>query len=133
MNRRRIIQAAIALLAGAQLPLVQAKKQPQPRNLLLLHTPVAGFQFYQGEEVFSQIQPTQELTLKREKNNRHDSNAVAIYWQHHKLGYIPRTDNVAIAQIIDRGESLIVKAKKLKTSYNPWDRLEVEVYWVETV
>jgi hypothetical protein len=46
------------------------------------------------------------LALVREPNNPHDANAVAIYFQKDKLGYVPRGENSAIAQMLDRGERL---------------------------
>lgn len=39
------------------------------------------------------------LKLVREPHNEHDPNAVAVYWEHYHLGYVPRPDNLKLARI----------------------------------
>ncbi len=69
------------------------------------------------------------LTLVRESDNPYDERAVSISWQDHKLGYIPRIDNAAVSQLLDRGEKMSALIVGLKKSNNPWDRIMVEVKW----
>jgi hypothetical protein len=52
-----------------------------------------------------------------------------VDWQGRKLGYIPRLDNAAASQLLDRGERLEAVIAGLKNSINPWDRIKVEVRW----
>jgi len=66
----------------------------------------------------------------READNRFDDRAVRVDWQGHKLGYIPRMDNAAVAQLLDRGETLEAAIAGLENSSNPWDRVRVEVKWL---
>jgi hypothetical protein len=42
------------------------------------------------------------LRLRREPDNEFDSNAIAVYYGDQHLGYVPRTDNAALAQALDR-------------------------------
>ncbi len=42
-----------------------------------------------------------ELELVREETNRHDPNAVAIYYKDMKLGFIPKNKNEMISQFIE--------------------------------
>ncbi|MCO6440889.1 MAG: HIRAN domain-containing protein [Nitrococcus mobilis] len=42
----------------------------------------------------------------REPANPHDPKAVRIDWHNQKLGYVPRDENTAISQMLDRGERL---------------------------
>lgn len=69
------------------------------------------------------------LTLMREADNSFDERAVRMDWQGHKLGYIPRLDNAAVSQLLDRGETLDAVIVGLESSSNPWDRVKVEVRW----
>lgn len=50
----------------------------------------------------------EELTLVREKGNKHDRFAVAVHDGALKLGYVPRQEAPAVAKAIDSG--LIVRA-----------------------
>jgi hypothetical protein len=52
---------------------------------------------------------------------------VRIDWQGHKLGYIPRLDNAAASQLIDRGERLVARIAALAESGDPWRRISVEI------
>jgi len=123
MNRRGLIKAIGVLLT---VPLVTKAKPVKP-SLLLQHSPVAGLQYYEGERVWSQFQLNQLLTLQREADNPYDKRAVVIYWNDAKLGYIPRRDNAAISQMLDRGEKLQVQILQLNDADAYWKRMQVAV------
>ena len=57
-----------------------------------------------------------------------DANAVRVEWQGHKLGYVPRRDNAAVARHLDRGGRVEARVSKLKAHRNPWQRVEFEVF-----
>lgn len=97
-------------------------------HILIQHSPIAGFQYYAGEQIWPQIKRHQALRLTREVDNKHDIRAVAVYWRQHKLGYLPRVENTAVAQLLDRGEPLTVRIAQLETSANPWKRMSVAVW-----
>ncbi len=84
--------------------------------------PLAGFQYHQGPGLWPRLSPGQPLTLVREPANPYDPRAVRIDWQGHKLGYIPRLDNAAASQLIDRGERLVARIAALAESSDPWPR-----------
>ncbi|MDX8410908.1 MAG: HIRAN domain-containing protein [Mariprofundaceae bacterium] len=67
------------------------------------------------------------LTLVREAENKYDKRAVAVYWHRRKLGYVPRVENAAVAQMLDRGDHLAARIVRLEHSSNPWDRIHIEV------
>lgn len=68
--------------------------------------------------------------LTREADNRFDNRAVRVEWQGHKLGYIPRLNNAAVSQLLDRGEMLEATIAGLQNSVNPWERMMVEMRWI---
>ena len=97
------------------------------RKVLIQESPVAGYQFYDGDWVWSSLAVGASLRLVREPENQHDPNAVAVYFRDEQLGYVPRVENTAIAQMLDHGEHLEASISKLHLTENPWDRVWFEV------
>jgi len=126
MNRRGFIQT---LFQGmVYLPLLPAVALASPaRQVIVQQSPIAGFQYYDGEKVFRSLRLNTPLQLKRDLNNRYDKNAVAIYAQGKKLGFVPKADNTAVAQMLDRNERISARIVELAMSENPWDRVRFEV------
>lgn len=130
MSRRAFLKSLTALMGGFALPAV-ARAATHPGNIKTLQlSPLAGFQYHHGEALWPQLSAGQSLQLVREPDNRFDDRAVRVDWQGHKLGYIPRLDNAAVSQLLDRGERLEAVISGLQNSSNPWDRLMMEVRWV---
>lgn len=67
------------------------------------HFSVAGFTYYEGALVFNELKIGAELRLVYEPDNRYDPKAVAVYFGEHKLGFIPRNYNDAIAKLLEMG------------------------------
>lgn len=128
MSRRLFLQSLSTLLGGLAIPAVSHARQSHVKTLQT--SPIAGFQHHQGETLWTQLAINQPLQLVREANNKYDNRAVLVEWQGHKLGYLPKLDNAAVSQLLDRGEKLEAVIAKLKASDNPWDRVEMEVRWV---
>ena len=97
-------------------------------HILVQNSPLAGSQYHALAEVRTEIRLHDRLTLAREPNNRHDRNAVRVDWRGHPLGYIPRSENRAVAQALDAGERLEARITLLRDDPNPWRRLEFAVY-----
>ena len=97
-------------------------------QVLVQSSPLAGSQYYALSSAWSEIRPGDKLLLKREPDNRHDANAIRVEWNGHQLGYVPRTENRALAAAMDRGERVEARVAKLKKHRNPWQRVEFEVY-----
>lgn len=70
------------------------------------------------------------LALVREPSNKHDPNAIAVYAQNDKLGYVPRAENSTIAQMLDRGERLEAKISELSMDEDPWKRVRITIFLV---
>ena len=138
MSRRVFLQSLTALFGEIALTAMAQAKPESPSSLsskpyigwkTLQVSPVAGFQYYQGETLWQQLATGHSVTLIRETGNPYDKRAVRIDWLNEKLGYIPAIDNAAVAQLMDRGEILSASITGLKNSKNPWERIEVEVRW----
>lgn len=129
MSRRAFLQSLTALVGGLALPAIASASSRGGTWKILQTSPLAGFQYHHGETLWSQLATGQQLTLTREADNIYDDRAVRIDWQGHKLGYIPRLDNAAVSQLLDRGETLEAVIVGLEKSSNPWGRVRVEVRW----
>ena len=97
------------------------------RELLVQESPVAGFQYHDGETVWPRLSTGDSLRLLREPGNPYDGQAVAVYWGDAKLGYVPRAANTAVAQMMDRGEWLSARVARLRESQDPWKRVGISI------
>jgi hypothetical protein len=125
MNKRSLLRGALAALGAG---LTGAAAAAARRCVLIQHSPLAGFQYHAGAALWPQLAVGQPLVLVREPANRHDERAVRIDWHGRKLGYLPRAQNTAVAQMLDRGEQLRARVAQLRTSPDPWERVTVEVF-----
>lgn len=66
----------------------------------LTHFDIAGFTYWDGALAFENLKPGVQLSLKWEEENRHDPQAVALYYDTLKLGYVPKDNNTLIYKIL---------------------------------
>ncbi|MDO4778743.1 MAG: HIRAN domain-containing protein [Tissierellia bacterium] len=84
---------------------------------------VRGFRYYDGLEVINQMKIGDSLELVHENDNPYDSHAVAIYYDNHKIGYIPREENEIISRFIAFGHNDLFEVKiQYKNLENPIDK-----------
>lgn len=100
----------------------------QDVRILVQDSPLAGFRYYAAADVWRELRVGDRLELAREHANAHDANAVAVLWRGHKLGYVPRRDNAALAWGLDRGAPLRARISGLTEHANPARRVRFEVY-----
>jgi hypothetical protein len=122
----RDILFAAALIAGLCLP--PGRAAAQQVRLLVQSSPLAGFNYHQAPGVWRGMRVGDELRLEREPDNVHDARAISVQWRGHKLGYVPRAQNAALAWAMDRGESIDARVSRLQPHRNPRKRIEFEVY-----
>ena len=93
------------------------------------HFNIAGFTFYEGVLAFKHLEIGTGLTMKPEPGNRYDENAVAIYYNEHKLGYVPRSQNKAIATILGAGQNIFeMRVQQLIPDASPEQQVQVVVF-----
>jgi hypothetical protein len=126
MLRRSFLRTLLIAAAGSTVPAVPATAAPT-RRIALQHSPLAGFQYHEGEALWPLLRTGSPLQLRRESDNPHDSRAVAVLFMDRRIGYIPRSENTAISQLMDRGERLSASIAALEQSANPWRRVRVAV------
>lgn len=122
----RIACVAAVLLAGVcLLPRPAAAQQVR---ILVQSSQLAGFKHHQAPGVWRGMRIGDALELEREPGNAYDAQAVRVDWQGHKLGYVPRAQNAALAWAMDRGETLNARVSRLQPHRSPRNRIEFEVY-----
>jgi hypothetical protein len=113
--------ALAALSCGA----AQAEEQVR---LLVQSSPLAGFRYHAGAEVWRELRVGDRLELAREPDNAHDTNAVRVLWRGRLLGYVPRRENAALAWALERGTPLRARISLLAEHPNPARRIRFDVY-----
>jgi hypothetical protein len=115
--------AILMLLMALAIPAAAADAR-----IIVQQSPLAGFQYYEGRDLWTMMRVGDTLQLAREPQNPHDANAVRVLWRNEMLGYIPRRENSDVARQMDRGAPVKARIVKLNEARNPWQRIEFEVY-----
>lgn len=69
---------------------------------------IVASQHIDGAESFVRtLQPGVPALLVREPGNEYDKNAIAVYVDGKKIGYVPKKQNAVLAQFIDQNGSLL--------------------------
>ena len=123
MHYRLFTCCALLLATTVDMALAQSSEY----RMLVQSSPLAGFQYYQGKQLWNEIKVGDVLTLVREPANPHDSNAVRVEWRGQQLGYVPRRENRAVSMHMDRGGTVEARVSKLQEHRNPWQPVEFEV------
>ena len=79
----------------------------QDLRKFLLNCNIAGFTYGEGCIVMEELKVGTELTLVRDKYNKFDPLAIAVYYKNSKLGYIPQKKNEALCVFLDMGYDAI--------------------------
>jgi hypothetical protein len=117
---RLLLTISLALWLGAA--------QAESIRMLVQSSPLAGSQYYAVGEQWRQMAVGDRLELIREPDNRHDRRAIRVEWRGHKLGYVPRAENRALAAALDQGDKLVARIAQLTEHPDPWRRVRFEVY-----
>jgi hypothetical protein len=132
MNRASFIKNLIALCGAAAVPKnVEAIISAKSNKAFLAEYFIRGFQYYDGDKVLDELKQGATLQLVREMENEYDNFAVAIYYNQHKLGFVPAEENELLARLIDCEAldfycELLYKAEKGAI----YDALYVAVYTI---
>ncbi|MES2766049.1 MAG: HIRAN domain-containing protein [Bacteroidota bacterium] len=115
-------QLALANATGAALPI------PFQQDILLTECHIAGTQFRKLGDIENVLKTGETLLLKREANNKYDSNAIAIYDERNThLGYIPRDTNAILARLMDAGKLLFAKVVGITRNGN-WPKIDIQIF-----
>jgi hypothetical protein len=63
---------------------------------------IVGMNYIKTEAIVAALQPGHAVTLVREPTNPFDPNAVAVWVDGQRVGYLPKKQNAALAAFIDQ-------------------------------
>ncbi len=133
-SRRRFfarVGAAVAGIATLFRPGSSAAHAQRNRVRIHLHDcRIAGSHYYECQRVHAWLEPGDRLGLRREASNRHDPRAVEVFWHNLKLGYLPRSDNLAAASLLDRGHRVDAELFTIDAPDDHWEPLVLRL-WLE--
>jgi len=90
---------------------------------------LAGFTYWDGPFVFNELKVGTPLRLVYEPDNKFDPNAVAIYYNDSKIGYIPRDFNELIAPFLEMGHNLFeVVIQKIDPTAHTEHQIKISIY-----
>ena len=72
---------------------------------------IAGFAYYDGLEVIDYLKPGLQVTLENEADNPYGPEAVAIFVENKKVGYIPKSKNSTIREPLYFGYGEIIEVR----------------------
>ena len=102
-------------------------KEMETRKKYYMDCHLAGRKYHDADEVWDRLKVGTLLSLKRDKENRHDANAVAVLYKKEDevepycIGYIPRDCNEQIASFLEMGWTDIFECRisKIKEDAHP--------------
>ena len=86
---------------------------------------VAGLQYYPG--IALRFRGGDMLKMVREPANPYDANAIALYAEGVKLGYVPKKENATLAMLLDQKAPLRAKVERFDENAKSWERVKIVV------
>jgi len=128
MKRRSFFKGLIHLGSAAAItPAFAINTKPESR-VLLQDTRIAGSKYYSFNQVSGGILPGDALLLMREGDNPHDKRAVEVFWAGQKLGYLRRTDNAAVASLMDRNHQVRAEVLEMNNPDTYWEPMKIRLW-----
>ena len=88
------------------------------KKLFFKETHLAGRQYHDADEVWEELKVGTLLRLERDPYNRYDNNAVQVVYERDSadeerflLGYLPRSENDAVAALLEMGWDKIFECR----------------------
>jgi hypothetical protein len=125
MKRSEFIQSIGLGTGGIILPVNSFIQQQSTK---VYDNYVKGLTHYQFKRIESAIKEGDELILKREPTNLHDTFAIEVYFQQYKIGYIAAFENVVMANMMDCGVALKSYASKIDRKTDAYRAVAIEIF-----
>lgn len=88
---------------------IQSFTYEKSRYLMDFH--IAGFAYYDGLDVIEELTLGKSVQLVCEPDNPYDPEAVAIYYEDKKIGYVPKDKNDLLSKLLYFGHANIFEAR----------------------
>ncbi len=104
---------------------------PFTREIFLLDIVVAGTTYCKEiDEIESFLVAETVLKMQRDVKNEYDKNAIALYYNDIRIGWIPRELNLIISRLMDAGKAFFCRVNNAERK-NKWLKVEAKIYMVE--
>ena len=101
------------------------------REIFLLDIVVAGTTFCPiVQELYPTLLPDTVLRMVRQPQNEHDENAIAIYYEEHRIGYVPQELNLVISRLMDAGKEFYARVVLVKKIHE-WVCISAKLFMIE--
>lgn len=116
-------------MMGSKLP---NSLQPFSREIFLLDIVVAGTTHCEDiEYVYPYLEKGTVLKMQRKPNNQYDKNAIALYFDDTRIGYVPRELNLIISRLMDAGKAFFCRIENVELVEDYWVKISAKIYMVE--
>jgi HIRAN domain len=110
---------------------VETGIRPFTQEIFLLEIVIAGTSYCKEmRAIDSLIVPEKVLTMKREPDNKFDQNAIAIYCDDIRVGFVPAEMNLVCSRLMDAGKLFFCRIVS-KDWKNNWLKINANIYMVE--
>lgn len=105
--------------------------KPLTREIHLFDSFIAGTSHLKDPNVLQKAAVGDTLTLRRETENRYDSNAILILNEDgEKYGYVPEKDNLIFSRLMDAGKLLVAKINNIQPK-GSFTMISIGIYLVD--
>ena len=105
----------------------------ETKKLYFMDCHLAGRMYHNADEVWEGLKVGTLARLERELDNRHDPNAVMVVYEkdgeEFKIGYIPRGENVELANFLDMGWNnvFVCRISGIKPEAHPENQVHLTI------
>lgn len=94
---------------------------------------ISGMQYWDGTMAVGSLKPGDALKLVAEFDNPHDPQAIAIYSESVKMGFVPRDENQILSQLLyfGHGEALTCRVLQVNIEAHPARQVLAGVYFTD--
>lgn len=78
-------------------------------------------------EIFPKLKKKDRLELYRQQDNEFDKYAILVKFNGEKLGYVPRSDNKILANLMDAGKEIYGEIVDLNMDKDPYNQIHLFV------
>ena len=117
----------MALLSGGGKDIM-----PFQREIFVINVFVAGTGYCDKiGELQQYLAKDTQLTLRRHPDNEVDEFAIGLYYNEHRIGWVPMKDNLVMARLMDAGKMFTCKVVSINRKDPDWPRINVSIYMVD--
>lgn len=132
MNRETFLKVFGMGLISPALFKLDPPTQKKPELIKLSEFFIAGFKFYEGNKILSNLNPGDTLNVIPETENKYDNRAIRLETQSgKKLGYIPRDSNEIPSNILKENQKLTAKIKEIYPTEPDWYKVFIELFLIQ--